>query len=136
MASQLKTKWARDTAREVEAKKMAAKVAIITSKQPRTKAGTTSRQAVAMSRNHSVRDKKDGEEVDTSGQTTAGVMREVRQLKRMAEMSRRASYSEWTQLMQRKHVGWDMNGTVEFGDTVRGKEFVLKTNKWKTYAHV
>lgn len=44
MASQLKTKWARDTAREVEAKKMADKVAIITSKQTRTKAEMSSRQ--------------------------------------------------------------------------------------------
>lgn len=35
-----------------------AKVAIITSKQPRTKAETTSRQAVAISKNNSVRTKR------------------------------------------------------------------------------
>lgn len=60
MASRLKTKWARDTAREVEAKKMAAKVAIITSKQARYKAETTSRQAAAMSKKLSVLGGKKG----------------------------------------------------------------------------
>lgn len=37
---------------------MVAKKAIITSKQPRTKAETTSRQTVAMSKKHSVRAKR------------------------------------------------------------------------------
>lgn len=37
---------------------MVAKEAIITSKQPRTKAETTSRQAVTMSKKHSVRTKR------------------------------------------------------------------------------
>lgn len=63
---------------------MAAKEAIITSKQPRTKADTTSRQAVSMSKKTQHEDKKgkrDGDEVETSEHATVEVMRKVRQLK-------------------------------------------------------
>lgn len=66
---------------------MVAKEAIRTSKQPGTKAETTSRQAVAMRedhKEHSVMTKKgerDRQEVETSEHATAEVMRKVRQLK-------------------------------------------------------
>lgn len=66
---------ARDTARKVKAKKMAAKKAIITSKQPRTKAETTSGQAVAMRKkkikqHEDKKGNRDREEVETSEHAT------------------------------------------------------------------
>lgn len=66
---------------------MVAKEAIITSKQPRTKAETTGRQPVAMSEDHkehsmmTKRGERDRQEVETSEHATAKVMRKVRQLK-------------------------------------------------------
>ena len=81
-----------DTAREVEAKKMAAKEAIITSKQPMTKAenqqtGSRNEQRKKKKKKttHTQReeeqDKRDGKEAEASEHATVEVMRKVRQLK-------------------------------------------------------
>lgn len=108
-----------DTAREVEAKKMAAKEAIITSKQPMTKAAnqqTGSRnEQRKKQKKHTQReeeeDKRDRKEAEASERATVEVMRKVRQLKWTVQMSQTASYGQWPQTDAKKAYGmahkWD-----------------------------